>query len=183
MAIEWSLSTAACLLGTVLVLLHLPALFAPESCRRLVAGFPRNKLAGSLLTGFALLCVGYIVYHAEMPRFDHLKVGLFVVIPVAYILIVKYLDELLAPRALGGLLLLAADPLLDIARWHPSPVRLVVTSVVYIGIVTGMLLVLSPYRFRKAYAFWVSDDTRCRLGGGLGVLLGGVLIVLGLTVY
>jgi hypothetical protein len=183
MSVSWSLATASCLLGGILVVLHLPALFLPGPFRRMVAAFPRHDWSGWILTAVALTWTTLIVLNAPLGRFEHLKPALYIVAPTAFVLVVVFLDDLLAPRALGGLLLLAANPVLNIARWHESNLRLVVTVVVYILVIAGMALILSPWRFRQASSLWVNSESRCRVGGAAGVLLGGVLVLLGVTVY
>jgi uncharacterized protein YjeT (DUF2065 family) len=51
-------------------------------------------------------------------------------------------------------------------------------------VVKGIVLVLSPYQFRRGVDFWIRGQTvRCRLLGGLALGAGLLLVVLGLTVY
>jgi uncharacterized protein YjeT (DUF2065 family) len=177
------LSTAAYLLGGVIMALHLPALLAPGWLRVQLRALPRGRIPARLFTGAALFWVAWIVFHAPLGRFDAYKPALFVLTPLAFFLITHFLDELLAPRALGGLLLLAANPLLNLARWHDSPLRLVVTVICYLAVVAGIILVLSPYRFRHAAEFGLRTDARGRWGGAAGVAIGLVLLWLGLNVY
>ena len=88
--------------------------------------------------------------------------------------IIFLMDELLAARAFGGLLLLAGNPVLLAARWAPTPWRLVMPTLVYIWVLAGMILVLSPWRLRKALE---------RLGGDRGWRLAGVTLgVIGFVV-
>jgi hypothetical protein len=178
-----SLAQTAVLMGSVLALLHLPALFAPGFFRRAVLAFPRHDWSAWLLTAVSLTWATLIVLNAPLGRFEWMKPGLYVVAPVTFLLMVFFLGDLLAPRALGGFLLLVANPVLNVTRWHDSPLRLVVTTVTYLLIIAGMILVLSPYRFRQFMALWVENPDVCRVGGALAVLLGGGLILLGLTVY
>jgi uncharacterized protein YjeT (DUF2065 family) len=106
----------------------------------------------------------------------------YLVAPLAFVLIVLFMDELLAARAFGGVLLLLGDPILDAIRWHDSPLRLVITSLTYVMVVAGMALVLSPYYFRTwAHAF-AGSDGRCRLTGLASCLLGAGLVALGFAV-
>jgi hypothetical protein len=167
----------------VLVLTQLPAALRPERYQRVASAFPRNEWAGWILCAVALSWTALIVLHAPLGRFEEWKPALYFVAPGAFVLMVFFLDELLAPRALGGLLLLVANPVLNIARWHPSNLRLVVTVVAYLLVVAGILLVLSPYRFRQATEWSCASRGRCRAVGTVGVALGTVLVVLGLTVY
>jgi len=170
-------------MGGVIALIFVPALLAPGFFRRAVMAFPRHTMAGWLLTAAALVWVTLIVLNAPLGRFEYLKPFLYGVAPAAFLITVFLVDELLAPRALGGLFLLAANPVLNIARWHDSPWRLVVTVLVYLMVIAGMILVLSPFRFRQFMGLWAHDPIRCRIGGALAVLLGGLLIVLSLTIY
>jgi uncharacterized protein YjeT (DUF2065 family) len=178
-----NLALAAWILGGAMVVIHAPCLFFPQRARAWMAGFPRNRWAGVALTAVDIVWSAWLVMHIPLGRFDYFKPSLYVVAPVLFALIVWLMDELLAARALGGLLLLIPSPLLDVARWHESDLRLVVTILAYIFVVKGIALVLCPYLFRKAVAWWARNDTWCRVGGGLGLALGLFLIVLAVTVY
>lgn len=178
-----SLAMAALALGGVVALLHAPCVFSPERARRWMAAFPRNVWLGWGLTAADLAWSAWLVMHMSLGPFDRYKPALYVVGPVLFFLVVFLMDELLAARALGGLLILIPSPLLDVARWHESEFRLVVTTLAYVFVVVGMLLVLCPYLFRKATGAWMRNNTRCRLGGTIGLALGLFLIVLALTVY
>ena len=108
---------------------------------------------------------------------------LYVLTPLSIVLVGFFVDDLLAPRALGGLLLLLAAPLLDAARWHASPLRLVVVVAAYILVVKGVVLVVCPYQFRKKVERFLTGDHACRLWGSAGCVVGAVLLTLALTVY
>lgn len=179
----WTLANTATALGSGVLALSVPALLFPDGCRRGILAFPRSEWAGWLLTALALTWTSLIVLHAPLQRFESLKPALYILGPAAFLLIVIYLDELLAPRALGGVILLLANPVLKSARWHPSSLRLIVTTLTYLAIVAGVVLVLSPYRFRTFTAYWVEDGNRCRVGAAIAAFLGGLLVLLGLRVY
>ena len=102
---------------------------------------------------------------------------------MCFLRLVNYLDEMLASRSLGGLLLLIANPILYSARWHDSTWRLVMPVLAYVIVVIGMTLVLSPYRFRDAVSVVASTPARCRLLGLSGLVIGGVVIALGAFAY
>lgn len=167
--------------------LHGLAAFAlgwkPESTRKLLLAFPRSAMAGRVLTGIDLFWVAWIVFHASLGRFDALKPALYILTPVSYVLITIFMDELLSGRALGGLLLLLADPILDAIRWHDSPLRLLVTTLTYVMIVVGMTLVLSPYYFRRWVLAFAGSDGRGRWTGCACAVLAAALIVVGLSVH
>jgi len=79
--------------------------------------------------------------------------------------------------------LLVAAPVLDAARFHPSPWRLVMVTMAYLWVVAGLVLVSNPWWFRKWTAPLVATDRRIRLTATAGLLAGLGLVVLGLTVY
>jgi uncharacterized protein YjeT (DUF2065 family) len=157
-------------------------LAAPESARAAVKGFPRHRLAGWLLAAAALAWAGSNVYHAELGRFSYLKPWIFGIVPALIALVGAFMNELLAPRALGSLMLLAAAPILKAVQFHESKLSLAVTVMAYVWVVLGMAWVLGPYRFRR----WVSPLSEVpgrQRATGAGLLAAGVaFLALGLTV-
>ena len=178
-----TLAQASYLIGGVLIAVNAPALMVPATFRKGIEAFPRNSWMGWGLTAVALTWVAWVILHAPLGRFEPLKPYVYLAAPISFILIVLFLDELLAPRALGGLLLLLGNPVLNVARWHESGLRLVVTTLVYVWVVGGMILVLSPYRFRQAGSFCCKTNERCRVIGTVGLLVGATLVFLSLKVY
>ena len=177
------LAAAALILGGAIAIVHAPGLLAPERARAWMAGFPRNKWAGWALTAITLGWSAWLVMQMPLGPFDVYKPLLYGLAPVAFVLIVLLMDELLAARALGGLFLLIPSPLLNAARPHESDWRLVITVLAYGFVIAGIILVLCPYRFRKTAASWSRSHTACRVWGGAGLILGLVVIALALTVY
>ena len=178
-----SFSQIASILAATFGVAGLFALVAPSVWRTTMQAFPRHRLAGMILTAIAVVWVAVLLVDVATGQWERFRPVIYVAAPVSYFLITKYLDELLAPRALGGILLLLAAPILDAARWHPSPLRLVVTVLTYIGIVWGMILVLSPYRFRDWGSASVKTDTGARLVGAALLVLAAVVGYLALRVY
>lgn len=169
--------------GAVYVLTHLPLVTAPAASRRVLTAFPRNEWAGRILAAIALAWAAVLVKEMPLAWFDQHKDWLYVVAPAVYMLTVLFMGDLLAVRALGGLLLLVADPVMSAARFHPSAARLVLVLLAYGWVGVGTLLVLTPYWFRKTVERLCSDDGRCRLLGAAGIGVGAFLVVLGLTVF
>jgi hypothetical protein len=160
------------------------SLLAPAKIRTGVAAFPRSIWPGRILAAIDLTWAAYELTQMHLGMFDAWKVHLYWLTPVAIFLCVKYLDELLSPRALGGFLLLAAGPVLDIARWHPSQWRLVVTVIAYLWILLGLTFLLSPWWFRRIAVFVTGrGDGAVRITGAIKLLLGLGLIALALLVY
>lgn len=123
-------------------------LFAPTALSRVLAAFPRQRTAGIVLTAIALLWSAVLLNRMTLGELGKYKDLLYVLTPAAFFLVVIFLDELLAARAFGGLLMLYPTLMVDIARWHPSSWRLVVVTLAYILVIAGMWITLSPYKFR-----------------------------------
>ncbi len=179
----FELSHVAYVVGALILALSVPAVLAPEAFIRGVKAFPRSKIPAWIMTAAGLFWVAWIVLHAHLGRFEFLKPAIYVAGPLGFVLIVVFMDELLAPRALGGLLMLGANPLLVSARWHPSPWRLVITVIAYIWVVAGMTFMLSPYRFRQLAEWANKTPARCRALGFVRVLFGVSVLFLGWRVY
>ncbi len=170
-------------LAVVLLVLHGCCVVAPTIARRAATAFPRHKWAGRILATVALLWSAWLIYDMPLGRFEYLKQWLFIITPVTIGLSFVYMAELLAPRALGGLMLLYPAPVLALAQMHDSRLSLVMTVVAYIIVVKGIVLLLSPYYFRKGTEFVTKTDGRCRALGSCGVAFDVLLLVLALVVY
>jgi len=178
-----SLSTVAVLMALVLGLMYAPLLLMPEKCRKLLQVFPRSKWPAWILTAIGLAWSGWLLYGTPLGRFDFIRPRLWFIAPIAFFLIVTFVNDLLAPRALGALLLLLPAPILAAARWHDSIFRLVITVIAYIMVIKGILLVLGPYRFRKWTERFLPDDRQCKRWGTAGLALAAIVLVLGLAIY
>jgi len=177
------LKTVAILAGAALAAASLPCVAAPAPALEWIRRFPRRRLPAWILTAIALLWSAWLLFVMPMERFDNLKPLLYVLTPLAFGLIIRYVDDLLAARALGGVLALAPAPMLDAARWHPSGWRFVVVILAYVMAVAGMALILSPYHFRKFMSRSAPSPEGCRLMGSAGIVLGAGLMMLGWLVY
>ncbi len=178
-----SLSTMAIALGCFIMAVNVPALFAPAWFRKMALGFSRNIPAAWILTAIDVFWVAWIILHASLGRFEPLKPLVYVGVPVSFFAMVFFMDELLAPRALGGLLLLLANPVLNAARWLDTEWRLVMVVIAYAWAIVGIVLVLSPFRLRQAAEWGTKTDRRCIIGGSIRFLVGAFVLFLGLKVY
>ena len=177
------LAKASVVLGGALAPVYTLLVLAPARMREWLVAFPRNKWAGRILALGGLIWTEYLFLTIPLGQFERARPGLCIMVPVALVLIVKFMDDLLAPRALGGLLLLIPAPLLSVARWHESPWRLVIVVVAYVMVIKGIVLVLSPYMFRRAVDFGLRSDCACRAWGVVGLALSCLIVVLGLMVF
>lgn len=170
-------------IGVAYLVLHAPLVLAPAVTRRLCDRFPRDRYAGAVLAAIALAWSAWEVNDMPLGFVDAYKSSLWVVTPVVYVLVLAFMNELLAVRALGGLLLLCASPVLDVQRMHPSYWTWVIAALAYLWVVAGVIFVLSPYRFRHAVERFCVTDVLCRILGAAGMGVGVLLLVLGFTVF
>lgn len=155
----------------------------PGSAIGLAKAFPRSVWPGRILSAIDFVWAALLLNAMPMGHFDSWKVALYVLCPLAIILVPIYLDELLSPRALGGLYLLLAAPILDAARWHPSSWSVVMSVVAYIMVIAGIAFVLAPYLLNRMLVVGTGNESRCRAFAILGCGFGLLLICLGIFVY
>lgn len=151
----------------------------PAGALKGVKAFPRYDWAGRILAAVCIVWSVYLVREMPLGWFDAYKGWLYVAGPILYLLISIFMADLLAARALGGLLLLVASPILEAASFQPSSLRLILVVLAYAWVIAGMALVLAPYRFRKTAEKVCGTMGQCRVVGGVGVLLGVVLFGVG----
>src|SRR5213078_2815001 len=85
----------------------------------------------------------------KMGEFAGFRRPLLIALPIGYVLVLRFVEEFLAVRALGILCLLAAEPLLDAAFLRYETSRLLVTVFAYLLVVAGLFWVTMPYLLRE----------------------------------
>jgi hypothetical protein len=178
-----TLSNLSILTGVAYCFLHLPLLVAPALVKQGLVAFPRNRWAGGVLAVVALTWSAVQVNDMPLGMLDAYKGWLWALGPAVLVLVLVFMDELLAVRALGGLLMLAACPVLETQRLCDTGWTWVPALMAYLWVVAGMVLVLSPYRFRHAVERGCATEGLTRVMGAGGVVMGGLLIALGLLVF
>lgn len=176
-----SLHTAGLIAGLVLALLSLAALFLPA--RNSLPHFPRSHVAGALLLTIDLVWSIWLLATMEMGEFSNFRRPLLVILPVGFFLVLRFVDEFLAVRALGILWLLAAEPLLDAAFLRPETSRLLLTVLAYLMILAGLLWVTMPYLLRDQIQWGTKSDSRWRLLSGFGFIFGAFILVCAFMFY
>ena len=170
-------------LGVLMLVCGVPPAVAPSASLRWLQRFPRDRVMAWILTALALGWSGYLLYRMDMGRFNGIKPHLLYLIPAVIVAMAYYMDELLAPRALGALFLLLPAPLLAGMRWHPSPFRYIVIVTAYGMAMDGIVLVLSPWLFRWVIEQGTIAPRAFRAVGLLASVLGMLLAVLAFTAF
>ncbi len=167
------------LISAVLAIAGLWALAAPVTWRTAMKAYPRFAPAGWVLTVVNLVWFAANIKATPLGGLDAYKPYLWIVTPACIYLIIRYLDELLAARALGGLMLLVPGAILDASRvdYHTA-YRLIMVAVAYAIVIVGCFLVSGPQRFRMWLASPIATDNKARRTGaallGLAISLAGV---------
>jgi hypothetical protein len=176
-----SLHSAGLIAGGLLALLSLAALFLPA--RELLPRFPRSRTAGAVLLTIALVWSFWLLATMEMGEFSAFRRPLLIALPIGFVLVLRFVDEFLAVRALGILCLLAAEPLLEAAFLRPEASRLLITVLAYMMIVKGLVWVTMPYLLRDSIAWSVRSAERWRTLSGLALVFAAAILVCAVVVY
>ena len=171
-----SLQAAGIIAGVLLLLLAVPGLWKPDLTRNVALRFPRSRPFGVALLTVDLIWSFWLLATMEMGEFSTFRRPLLIALPIGYFLAIRFVDELLAVRALGILCLLAAEPLLDAAFFRYEASRLLVTVCAYVMVVAGLFWVMMPYLLRDQLRWSTRSPARCRVLHGL-ILLYGVAIL------
>ena len=176
------LQIAGFAVGGILVALALPGLLKPDLAT-VVQKFPRSRIAGVVVLSIDLVWTMWLLATIEMGEFSSFRRPLLIIVPIGYILTLRFVDEFLSVRALGILCLLAAEPLLDAAFLRYESSRLLVTLFAYILIVAGLFWVMIPYLLRDQINWTAQTPTRWRALHGLAFLYGAAVLAFAFTQY
>jgi hypothetical protein len=138
---------------------------------------------GVVLMAVATLWFAYLLSSIDLMEYTpHRAKFVFVVLALGTLTII-YVREFLTARALGALLLLLTQVLLDSAFPRNETSRLVITTTAYVYAIGGMFLVGMPYLLRDGLAYAFASEKRAKAFAAGGALFGLALILLALFVY
>ena len=179
MILQW----IAIILGVLAASGGLVGLFRPDLAKRVLELFPRSIVPAWIFLGLCCILGAKEALGMNMGFLDAYKKYIYFISPAVFVASVVYMKELLAPRALGGFLLLIAVPILQIARWHDSAWRLVVVVAVYLWIIYGIVLLMSPWWFRKIHTPFLEKENLLKVTAISKTIFGIALLLLGIFVY
>lgn len=163
------------LCGLWLILTHGFALLRPGPVQRWLRKLPRSKMAGILLLIVDSVWALLLVATMDLGEFSHLRTPLLAVIVIATFLTFRYVDEFLAVRALGILLLLLAEPLIEAAFLRPETGRLLLVVWAYALAILGMVWVGLPYILRDQIDWMRKSRGIWNAAALAGLVYGGLL--------
>lgn len=183
MTYDFTLKTVGLFLGLLLLVGHAVAFALPGPIGAWLVRLPRSHRLGVAILGVDLVWSFWLAFTMDWGEFYYLRQPVLVLLPVFAFLVVKFVDEFLAVRALGILGLLAAAPLLDSAFLQPQRSRLLVVIVAYLWAVGGMFWVGLPHLLRDQVD-WVTRSTVRWQGAALaGIVYGLALLFCALVWY
>ncbi|MFL6515279.1 MAG: hypothetical protein ACJ8M1_09685 [Chthoniobacterales bacterium] len=181
MIYQLSLQAAGLAVGIFLLVIGAFGLISSKFVQSAARQLPRSRIAGIVLLTVALIWTIWLLATIEMGEFSSFRRPLLVALPIGYVLVIRFVDEFLAVRALGILCLLAAEPLIDAAFLRYELSRLVVTVFAYLLVVAGLFWVTMPYLLRDQINWATGSNARWRLINGAALLYGAVTLTLAMV--
>lgn len=177
MTYDISLKTIGLVVGLLLLIGHAIAFASPGPVRQWLAKVPRSRGIGVAVLGIDLVWTFWLAFTMDWGEFYYLRQPMLVLLPVFAFLVIHFVDEFLAVRALGILGLLAAAPLLDSAFLQPQTSRLLVVVLAYVWAIAGMFWIGNPHLLRDQIQ-WVSRSTGRWQAAALGGIAYGLALLL-----
>jgi len=175
MIYQLSLQTTGLVAGLLLIFSHALGLINPPASIRFARGFPRSRIAGTVLLLAAAVWSFLLVTDIDLGEFSKLRNLMLLGIVAGAVLSWLYVEEFLAVRALGMLLLLGAEPLLESCALRAEGSRLLLVSLAYAWIIAGLFFVGMPYLLRDAIKILSAKIEIWRFAA-LGGLVYGVIV-------
>jgi len=183
MIYDLTLHTAGIVAGALLVLISLPGFIKPSTAQTWLKRLPRSRVAGIALLTVVLIWSFWLLATMEMGEFSSFRRPLLIVLPIGYLLVIRFVEEFLAARALGVLCLLAAEPLLEAAFFRYETSRLFLTVLAYLMIIAGLSWVTMPYLLRDQISWSTQTNTRWHAIHGIAALYGVTILACAFTQY
>ena len=117
-----------------------------------------------------------MVRDLDLGEFSPLRGPMLFGIAAGAVLAWLFVEEFLAARALGMLLLLAAEPLLESAVLRGEPSRLLLTVLAYAWALAGLFFVGMPYLLRDLLGWFVANPLRWKISCLGGIAYGAALV-------
>lgn len=170
-------------LGLALLAGHLMAWKSGDKAKTFLRGFPRNYGWGALLLTIDFIWGMMVLANMDMGEFFFLRKWFLTLVPIGFVLVLAYVREFLAVRALGSLMLLVAGPTLASAFLQPQHTRLLLPVLAYAWIIVGMYFIGMPYLMRDWITWVIAKEARWKAAVWGGVAYGAALLVLAVTTY
>lgn len=176
------LSQLCLYLGLAYALPNIFGILQPKKFGAVLRQFPRNVPAGIALMLAGTAWFEWILMNERLADIASWKPVLQALFLFAGVGSCFVMQDLLAVRGLAVVMMLGASAMLDIQRWHPSPLKNVITLWAYVLASAGMWFVVSPWRLRDWIQWNTATESRLRIASLLRAAFGLGVAALGLTV-
>lgn len=183
MTYHLSLKVVAIILGLLGITTGLIAMMRPGAVRRALVGLPRNFRAGAITMAIGIIWMDILVFNVDLTEMAQYRTWLLIFFSALGVMTIIYLPDFLFARALGVILLLAAELLFSATFPALHPARHVITIIGYIWAIAGMCFVVAPYLVRDLIDITHRDDATARRTGAIRSALGLVILALGITCF
>ena len=162
----------------------------PQLAARLLAAFPRNRIAGQVLCAVAWLWTAYEVDTIGIDVFDRIVRRLWffqadipgmvwILAIVLTVLTCLWMENLLPLRALSALFMLFPAELFPAVRLCNTSWRLTLVVFAYVCAVIGMFGMFYPWHLRRALAWRAAKPARVLGFGAAYLAIGALYLLLG----
>lgn len=179
MTFQW----IAILLGALTTAGGIAGVVRPELIKRFAELFPRSVIPAWVLTAICCLLGAREANAMNMGAVAVIKPYIPFIAVAVFVASLVYMRELLAPRALGGFLCLIAVPIVRSAALSGAPYFQLVVAVMYALVIYGIVLLMSPWWFRKFYKPFMENESLFKTAAWVKLGLGVLMLGLGLFVY
>lgn len=176
MIYHFDLRTVGVVVGAAMVILHILSLLHAVDVKKWLTAFPRSKAIGMVLVVISAVWAFWLMATMDLGEFSNFRRPILILIPVATWLTIQYVDEFLSVRALGILLLLLSDPVLEAAFLRPEGSRRILVVLAYVWIVLGMFWLGMPYLMRDQIAWVTRSKSRWTAACVAGALYGFAIL-------
>ena len=176
MIYSFDLKTALLAVGLLLIVGHVFALLQPKATRAFLQTLPRSRAMGFFLLLVVTVWAWLLAKNIDLGEFSTWRPKLLLIIPIAAVLTWLYVEEFLAARCLGMLVLLAAEPLLEAAFLRPEMSRLFLVTLVYAWVAFALFWVGMPYTLRDQISWVTKTESRWKLATFAGIAYGALLL-------
>ncbi|MDF7823074.1 hypothetical protein P4B35_03560 [Pontiellaceae bacterium B12227] len=179
MSLQW----IAIIIGMLATAGGIVGILRPDLVKRFAELFPRSTVPAWVLTALCCFLGAREASAMNMGAVDVIKPYIPFIAVGVFAASVIFMKELLAPRALGGFLCLIAVPICRTAAMSGSPLFPVLTVLIYLLVIYGIIILMSPWYFRKFYQPFMTNEGLFKVAAFGKTLIGLLILILGLFVY
>lgn len=176
-----SLFYATLITGLCLVFGGSAIIFSTAKTQKFLVAFPRSKQVTVCTMAIAIAWFSYKILHLSPSDFGDYKQLLLLLFLAITLASFYFVPDFLSVRATAGIILLAADVLLDAAFMREPIQRLFLVGFVYTMILLSFILGASPYLMRDALNWLYEKLLRIRIFAFTLIAYGSLLVWVALS--